>query len=423
MNTNLLCEYLANGNLDSKFSEIYDDIEGAKTRYIDCVKSHETQYGHKDDLSLFSTPGRTEICGNHTDHQHGCVVAASISLDIVAAVCKNNDNVIRVLSKGYAIDEIDLSNLEKVDCEKNKSISLIRGIAYKMKELGCEVCGFDAYTTSDVLAGSGLSSSAAFEVMIATIINSMFNNDKLSMVELAKISQFAEREYFGKPSGLMDQTACAYGGCVFIDFEDNHEPKIENITFDLASHGYKLVIVNTGANHADLTDDYASVPRDMKLVANWFGAKVLREVNQNKFYSNIAKLRKDVGDKAVLRAAHFFNENMRVLKSADTLRNDDINGFLKYENESGKSSFEFLQNVYSDKNPNEQSVSLALCLTEQILGSACVCRVHGGGFAGTIQAYVKAEKLDSYVHFMEDTLFKGCCYVLNIRPYGSIQVI
>ncbi len=221
----------------------------------------------------------------------------------------------------------------------------------------------------------------------------------------------------------MDQTACAYGGCVFIDFENNNEPKIENIPFDLASHGYKLVIVNTGANHADLTDDYASVPRDMKLVANWFGAKVLREVSQNEFYSNIAKLRKDMGDKAVLRASHFFSENMRVLKSAETLRNNNINDFLKYESESGKSSFEFLQNVYSDRNPNEQSVSLALCLTEHILGSDCVCRVHGGGFAGTIQAYVKDEMLDNYVSFMEDTLFKGCCYILDIRPNGSIKII
>lgn len=423
MNTSSLCEYLQTGKLDSKFAQLYSNIEDAKARYLDCINSHEAQYGPKENISLFSTPGRTEICGNHTDHQHGRVLAASISLDIVAVVSKNEDNVIRILSKGYEIDEVDLTSLEKVESEKNKSASLIRGIAFKMKELGCEICGFDAYTTSDVLSGSGLSSSAAFEVMVATIINSLFHADKLSKVELAKISQFAEREYFGKPSGLMDQTACAYGGCVFIDFEDNSNPLIENISFDLAKHGYKLVIVNTGANHADLTDDYASVPRDMKLIANWFNADVLREVCVNDFYAKIKELRQNFGDKAVLRAAHFFAENERVVKSANALKSDNINEFLKYENESGKSSFEFLQNVYSDKNPNEQSVSLALCLTEQILGSDCFCRVHGGGFAGTIQVYVKSDQLKSYVSFMENILFQGCCYVLDIRPYGSIQLI
>lgn len=423
MKSNLLCEYLKNGNLDDKFSEIYDDIELGKKRYINCIKLHKAQYGEKEELYLFSTPGRTEICGNHTDHQNGKVLAASINLDIAAVVSKNNDNVIRILSKGYDMDEIDLSNLSKVDSEINQSASIIRGIAFKMKELGCEICGFDAYTTSDVLGGSGLSSSAAFEVMVANIINNLFNDDKLSKVELAKISQFAEREYFGKPSGLMDQTACAYGGCVYIDFENNEQPKIENISFDLVKHGYKLVIVNVGANHADLTDDYASVPKDMKLIANWFKKDVLRKVTKDEFYKNIVTLRKEYGDKAVLRAAHFFNENERVDKSANALKKDNINEFLKYESLSGKSSFEFLQNVYSDKFPNEQSVSLALCVTEDILGDDSVCRVHGGGFAGTIQAYVKEEKLKEYVNFMESVLFKGCCYVLNIRPHGSIRLV
>ncbi|MEG0691707.1 MAG: galactokinase family protein [Oscillospiraceae bacterium] len=335
MNTNLLLESLETGNINSQLEKIYDDVDLAKTRYIDCIKLHKNKYGYKDELALFSTPGRTEICGNHTDHQHGRVLAASINLDIIATVSKNDDNIIRVLSKGYTIDEIDLSSLDMVDAEKNKSASLIRGIAFKMQELGYKVCGFDAYTISDVLAGSGLSSSAAFEVLIATIINSMFNNDTLSMVELAKISQFAEREYFGKPSGLMDQTACAYGGCVFIDFENNSEPQIKTIHFDLAAHGYKLVIVNTGGNHVDLTDDYASVPRDMKLVANWFGATVLREVEPDRFYSNLGALRKEIGDKAVLRAAHFFGENNRVEKCSNTLENNDIDGFLKCEKESG----------------------------------------------------------------------------------------
>lgn len=423
MNYNELCDYLQSGGIDTKLQEIYDDVNLGKNRLIECINSHRTQYGKDNlDVSLFSTPGRTEICGNHTDHQHGRVLAASVSLDIIAAVTKNNDNIIRVLSKGYTIDEVDLSDLSPHESEKNKSASLIRGVAFKMRELGCEVCGFDAYTISDVLSGSGLSSSAAFEVMVSAIINNLFNNSKLSPVELAKISQFAEREYFGKPSGLMDQTACAYGGCVYIDFEDNNNPQVENIAFDLAHHGYKLVIVNTGANHADLTDDYASVPSDMRLIANHFNKSVLREVAKADFYSSIPQLRENFGDKAVLRSAHFFNENERVLRTANALKSDNIKEFLLCEAQSGRSSFEFLQNVYSDSNPNEQSVSLALCLTEQYLGEDCTCRVHGGGFAGTIQAYVKADLLDGYVDYMEKALFKGCCYTLNIRPYGCIKL-
>ena len=423
MNTTTLINYLEHDSFNDQLEKLYDNIKDAKDRYLDCIKFHEQTYGLKDDLALFSTPGRTEICGNHTDHQHGRVLAASINLDIIAAVSPNQDNIIRVLSKGHTIDEINLSNLTMVDSEKNKSASLIRGIAFKMRDLGLTVSGFDAYTTSDVLGGSGLSSSAAFEVLIATIINSMFNQDKLPMVEIAKISQFAEREYFGKPSGLMDQTACAYGGCVFIDFKHNNAPKITSINFDLALHGYKLVIVNTGGNHADLTDDYASVPHDMKVVANHLGAEVLREVEHSTFLEQIPNLRTLFGDKAILRTAHFFNENNRVVTCAEALKSNDITAFFNCEKESGKSSFEFLQNVYSNKNPNEQSVSIALCLTEQILGSDCVCRVHGGGFAGTIQAYVKIEELDNYVSFMERTLFEGCCYVLNIRPFGSIRLL
>lgn len=423
MNQKALCAKINDGELDRVFSKLYSDIPRARSRYNEILSMHENTYGERGELLLFSTPGRTEISGNHTDHQQGRVLAGSVDLDIIAAVSKNNDNMVRILSKGHRLDEIDISSLQKRDNEKNHAASLIRGIAAKMSEQGCVISGFDAYTISDVLTGSGLSSSAAFEVLVATIMNNLFNDDKLPPIELAKISQYAEREYFGKPSGLMDQSACASGGCVEIDFKDPSAPILSQIDFDLSSHGYSLVIVNTGANHSDLTDDYASVPRDMNAVAKLLGGSVLREVNEATFMNEISNIRKKVGDKAVLRALHFFAENERVPLAASALRKRDIDSFFEQITASGNSSFKFLQNVYSDSNPNEQSVSLALCVSEKALaGSKGVCRVHGGGFAGTIQAFVPKERLESYVEALENALGKGCCYVLTIRAQGSVRV-
>lgn len=423
MNQRTLCENINKGELDYVLSGLYSDIERAHLRYNEILSTHEATYGERGEMFLFSTPGRTEISGNHTDHQHGRVLAGSVDLDIIAAVSKNDEGIIRILSKGHKLDEVDISVLEKQESEKNHAASLIRGIASKMTELGCKVCGFDAYTISDVLTGSGLSSSAAFEVLVATIINNLFNDNKLPPIELAKISQYAEREYFGKPSGLMDQSACASGGCVEIDFKDPKAPVLSQIEFDLSAHGYSLVIVNTGANHADLTDDYASVPKDMNAVAKQLGKSVLREVCENDFLKEIPNIRKVLGDKAVLRALHFFAENERVPLAANALRSGNIDEFFTQIKASGNSSFKFLQNVYSDANPNEQSVSLALCISEKALaGSKGVCRVHGGGFAGTIQAFVPRERLEGYVESLEAVLGKGCCYILTIRAQGGVRV-
>lgn len=422
MNQRTLSEKIQNGGFDESFNLIYPCVSTAKERYCGLLKMHEERFGIKDDISLFSTPGRTEISGNHTDHQHGRVLAGSINLDVIAAVSQNDDNIIRIKSVGHDEAVVDLSDLSVHENEKGSSPSLIRGVAFKLKDMGMKLGGFDAYTTSDVLAGSGLSSSAAFEVLVAEILNSLFNDEKLSAVELAKISQFAEREYFGKPSGLMDQTACAVGGCVEIDFEDNANPVISAIGFDLASYGYKLIITNAGASHADLIDDYASVPRDMLSVAAFFKKSVLREVDKNEFFKSIKKLRTAVGDKAVLRAIHFFEENDRLCFVANALRDGDIEKFFSLVKMSGKSSYERLQNVYSDSAPNEQSLSIALALSEQILGDRGAYRVHGGGFAGTIQAFVPDDLTDIYVETIENVFEKGACHILNIRSKGAIRI-
>lgn len=422
MNQNELRKEINGGRLERQFYVLYGDEKKGYDRYDEVLALHEKWYGEREGMALFSVPGRTEIGGNHTDHQQGRVLAGAVDLDIIAAVSPNDKNIIRVHSKGYNENLIDLTDLSPKAAETNHSASLVRGVAFRMRELGCKVSGFDAATISNVLVGSGLSSSAAFEVMIATIINLMFNDGKLSAVELAKVAQYAEREYFGKPSGLMDQTACSVGGCVEIDFENPTEPKINEIEFDLEANGYKLVIVNTGASHSDLTDDYGSVPTDMKKVAAFFNEGVLRSVDENKFYKDLLKVRAEVGDKALLRAIHFFDENNRVPFMAKALKENDITSFFKYVKASGKSSFERLQNIYSDKNPNEQSIALALALSERILGEDGVCRVHGGGFAGTIQAYVKEDKLSSYTAEMEKIFGEGSCHALNIRSVGGEQV-
>lgn len=423
MDAEQLLQSIQNGELDEQFLLLYGTPEGQRERYCDCVRQHRAIYGDKSEVMLFSTPGRTEIGGNHTDHQRGRVLAGAISLDVIAAVSINDQNVIRVLSKGYPADMIDLCDLRPKEREKNRSAALIRGVAAQMRKMGCPIGGFDAYTTSNVLAGSGLSSSAAFEVLIATIFNSLFCEDELSPVQLAMISQYAENEYFGKPSGLLDQTACAAGDCIEIDFQDPQNPIGNRIDFDLGAFGYRLVIVSCGGNHAYLTDDYASVPADMRTVAKYFGKEVLRELNVEEFYDQLFAVRKICGDRACLRAAHFFDENERVPKMREAIVERDIDRFFTLVDESGRSSYELLQNIYSDKNPREQGLAIALCLAKRILGGTGACRVHGGGFAGTIQAYVKTDLLDDFVAQMEKVFGEGSCYILHIRKPGCTKIL
>lgn len=423
MKTNEIMQYINQGHLDQKFLAIYDDVATARLRYTNCIEQFSANFGADREVKLFSAPGRTEVGGNHTDHQHGRVLAGAVSLDVIAAVSLNNDNVVRLLSQGHEICVVNLDNLFPVEAEMSLSNSLIRGISAKISELGYTIGGFDAYTTSNVLGGSGLSSSAAFEVLVAQIINVLYCNKALEAVQLAKISQYAENVYFGKPCGLMDQTACAVGGFITIDFADPSSPIVKPIKFTLNEHGYKLVIVNTGANHADLTDDYASIPADMKQVAKYFKKEFLRDVEPAQVFKNLAELRKSVNDRAILRAIHFFDDNDRVPKQSDALMNKDLATFFTLINESGQSSYDYLQNVFSTNDPLEQSVSLTLCLTKRYIGNVGACRVHGGGFAGTIQVFMRDDMVNDYIKLMETALFKGCCYVLNIRNEGSIELL
>lgn len=423
MDCKMLKNALQSGEYDGVFKTLYPNTyNNAADRYTDAVNEFEKLFGDSDGVRLFSAPGRTEVGGNHTDHQHGCVMAASVDLDVIAVARLNNDNVIRIKSKGFDMDEIDLSVLTPVDSETEHAASLIRGVAARFSELGCKIGGFDAYTTSNVLKGSGLSSSAAFEVLVCTMLSSLYNDDKMDSVEKAIVSQYAENVFFGKPCGLMDQMACSVGGFVAIDFNNTAKPVIEKIDFDFGSVGHSLCIVDTGGCHADLTDDYAGIPTEMKAVASFFGKDVLRDVDEAQFYEKIAELRKNVSDRCILRAVHFFDDNRRAQQMCDALKNGDFEQFKAIVSDSGISSMTLLQNVFSSSNPDEQGLSLALALTSKIIGKNGAWRVHGGGFAGTIQAYVPNELLDNYKSQIESIFGAGSCYVLNIRPVGGIEV-
>ncbi|WMJ22604.1 galactokinase family protein [Paludicola sp. MB14-C6] len=424
MNIEQLKDSIVSGAYNSVLQNIYsDNINTVKARYLSCIEGYQQQFQKGDNISVFSAPGRTEVGGNHTDHQHGRVIAGAVDLDIIAVVNKTNANVIRVFSEGFGLTEVVLDNFNVVENEKETSAALIRGIVSRLKERGYPVSGFDAYTMSDVLCGSGLSSSAAFEVLIGTVLNDLYCNSELKAIEIAQIAQYAENVYFGKPSGLMDQTASAVGGFVSIDFACIKKPIINPITFDLKKHGYQLVIVNTGANHSDLTDDYASIPHEMKDIASCFDKEHLNEVETTVFYQNIPKLRGQVSDRAILRAIHFFEDTNRVTRQADALIHQDIDTFLKEVNASGQSSYDYLQNVYSPHNPTEQSIALALCLTKQFLKGQGACRVHGGGFAGTIQVYLPISVTDDYIKHMKLVFGENCCYRINIRKQGGVKVI
>ena len=406
-------------------SSVYSSPEAQKERIIDAIDAFEELFGEDREVYLLSVPGRSEILGNHTDHNRGKVLAGAIDKDIIAVVSKNGTDKVNLKSEGYEKDCVDLSLVkDKNAYPKYSSSSLVLGIAAGFMNSGYTACGFDGYATSDVLRGSGISSSAAFEVMIGNIFNHLFNDGKVPNTEIAKISQYAENEYFGKPCGLMDQMACAVGGFVYMDFVDSKSPEIEPIEFSLADAGYALCIVNTGGNHADLNEDYASVPMEMKRVAAILGKEVLREVTEAEVVAKMADLRAVAGDRALLRAVHFIRENKRVESAKAALINKDINSFFENVTASGKSSFEFLQNVYTTKNVKEQGLSLALLLTEGFFleGNEGATRVHGGGFAGTIQAYVKKESADAYTSLMETVFGKGSVMRLNVRPLGACRL-
>ena len=368
----------------------------------------------------YSAPGRTEIGGNHTDHQRGRVLAAAVNLDTVAAVRLNGTDTIRILSKGYPLCEVNLSELVPVPAEINSTPALVRGVAARFTELGCKVGGFDAYCESTVLPGSGLSSSAAFEVLIGTIINGLFFENKATAPEVAQIGQYAENVFFGKPCGLMDQTASAVGNLVTIDFFELGNPVIKPVDFDFASCGHALCIIDTGADHADLTDEYAAVPGEMKAVAAFFGKEVLTQMDEAAFYAAIPAVRKSCGDRAVMRAVHFYQENARVSQQVAALEKGDFETFLNLVKQSGHSSYMYLQNVIPAGYKEHQDVAVSLALCEHYLCGRGAYRVHGGGFAGTVQAFVPMDLLDSFCAGIDAALGEGACHVLSIRPQGGV---
>ena len=426
MNTKTLLAGIEGGNFDTVLTALYgaDQLDMQRTRYAKAVNEFVACYGEAEDVNVFTVAGRSEISGNHTDHNHGCVIAASINLDIIAVAAKNGENTIRIKSEGFPEDVIDITDETIDEAKFFTSGAIISGVCKGFKNNGFAIGGYNAYTTSSVLKGSGLSSSAAFEDMVGNILNYFFNDGKIDNAEIAKISQFAENKYFGKPCGLMDQVACAVGGFVAIDFADPTKPIIEKMDFDLTSHGYSLCIVSTGGNHADLNDDYASVPAEMKAAASHFGKPVLREVALEDLIAEIPALREKHGDRAILRAFHFINENKRVKAQTEALRAGDLEAFFDGVLASGNSSFEYLQNVYTTKNVSEQGLSLALALAQYYLAErGGAWRVHGGGFAGTTQAYVRNEDVEGYRALMDGAFGEGACIVLRVRGIGAGKVI
>ncbi len=426
MNANQMKAHIANGGIDSVLTHIYGEgaVAMQKARYATAIDEFAAIYGAERDITLYSVAGRSELSGNHTDHNHGCVVAASIDLDIIAVAAQREDSVIRIKSEGFPEDVVDFASYNTPQEDKfGKSCSIIAGMVSGFKKDGYAVGGFDAYTTSNVLKGSGLSSSAAFEDMVGNILSHMYNDGKVDNVEIAKLAQYAENVFFGKPCGLMDQVACAVGGIVAIDFENPKAPVINKVDFDISAAGYNLCIVNTGGNHADLTDDYASVPAEMKSVAVALGKSVLREVDEGDVIASIPALRAAVGDRAIMRALHFFEENKRVEKQRAALDGGNLDAFFAEVLASGKSSYCYLQNVYTTKNVFEQGLSLALCLAEKYLcDKSGAWRVHGGGFAGTIQAYVPMSEVEGFRALMDGVFGEGKCIVLRIRPEGAVRI-
>lgn len=395
--------------------------------YIALAEKFKTLYG-TDDVELFSSPGRTEVGGNHTDHQQGRVLAGAVNMDNIAVAATNNTDLIRISSEGYPEFTVDLNELTIDESMFSTSTALVKGICFRLKELGYQIGGFDACILGGVPEGSGLSSSASFEVLIGAILSHLFNDGKLDAVENAKIGQWSENNFFGKPCGLMDQTACSVGGFITIDFEDNANPIVKALDFDFAKTGYSLVITNTGGSHANLDSEYALLPQEMKALAKELGQEVLRPLSVNDVIKNIPTLREKVGDRAILRAIHFMGDNNRVVDQVEALEGGKFNNFLNMVTASGKSSYMYLQNIYAQTPENfeskmaEQGVALGLALSEQVLSGKGAWRVHGGGFAGTIQAFVPSNLLEEYIATLEHVFGEGKCHKLFIRNKGSVKL-
>ncbi len=410
--------------LAAAIAGLYGSAAGRQIpRYQALLQGLEEHFGPYERAAVFSAPGRSEIGGNHTDHQHGRVLAGSINLDVIAAVAPNGEDVIRIQSEGFPLDVMELGDLEMRPEERNTSRAILRGAAAWFARQGCRLEGFNAYITSSVFKGSGLSSSAAYEVLLGSIFNSLFFEDRCDSVQLAQIGQYAENVYFGKPSGLLDQMGASVGGMVTIDFADNDHPVVEKVDFDFAAAGHALCIIDSGADHADLTDEYAAVPAELGAVCAHFGKKVLREVAEEDFYAALPLLRQKAGDRAVLRAVHIYDENRRVAGQVEALRRNDFGAFLDLVRASGLSSWRYLQNVVPAGYKAHQEVAVALSLAERLLGGRGACRVHGGGFAGTIQAFVPLDMLEGFKAEMERVLGAGMCHVLTIRPVGGVRLV
>ncbi|HNX15156.1 MAG TPA: galactokinase family protein [Oscillospiraceae bacterium] len=411
-----MIELINAGGLDDSLVFLYGSAQ--RERYCELLEEFIRQYGDRE-ITLISAPGRVEIGGNHTDHQHGCVLAAAIQLDIIAVVSLRDDRNVHMKSKGFPEDCLTLEDLTPKDREKGTSAGLIRGVAAGINNLGGKIGGFDACTTSDVLKGSGISSSAAFEVLVAAIFNNLYNDGIISHTDEAKIGQYAENVYFGKPSGLMDQMASATGGFVGIDFKDPKNPVISPVEFDFKKTGYALCIVDTGGSHADLTSEYAAIKNEMCAVAGFFGKSVLREVDEAKFIADIPAIRNKCGDRAVLRALHFFADTRRAEQEKNTLQKGKFEEFLRLVNESGRSSFMYNQNAYAVSDPAFQGISVGLALTERFLNGIGACRLQGGGFGGTVQVFLPTEMLAGYQNEIEKVFGEGSCKPMRIRADGS----
>ncbi len=414
------------GEMDEKLRTVYvldSEVEKQKPRYISLLEEFIKLFGDDRDVIITSAPGRTEVCGNHTDHNNGKVMAASINLDAIAVCAKSSDNRIRVKSQGHAMNEVNITKLLPDEAEFGHSTAMVRGVVAKIKNLGFEIGGFDAVTTSDVMGGSGLSSSAAFEVLLGTTVSYLFNDGKISAVDIAKVAQYSENVFFGKPCGLLDQMASSVGTFVSIDFESTEKPVIKKVDYDFSTSGHSLCIVDTGGNHSDLTDDYAAVRAEMESVAAAMGKNVLREISFEDFKKALPEIKDKVNDRAIIRAFHFYNENIRVEKAVSALESGDFDAFKQIIIDSGHSSYMYNQNVFAPSNPTEQKLSVALCMSEDILKGKGAWRVHGGGFAGTIQAFVPNDILDEYKTAMESVFGEGNCHVLIIRPVGGTRVM
>ena len=426
INSKLLQSRIENKEFDAELKEIYGTEESVlssqRARYRKAIAKFEELFG-EGDVEIYSAPGRTEICGNHTDHQHGVVLAASINLDAIAVVGAGNGDNVDFVSEGYAPICFDVNQLDNTEDTKGTTTALIKGVIKGMQDRGYKTGSFKAYVTSDVLSGSGLSSSAALESIIGTILSGLYNDMTVSPVDIAIIGQYAENVYFGKPSGLMDQIACSVGDFVHIDFADPGKPIVTKINYDITSEGYRLCIVDTKGSHANLTDDYAAITTEMKQVSNFFGKEYLSEITMDEFIAAMPELYGKVGDRCVLRAFHYLTEVERVGSASSALKDRRFADFLEIIRESGNSSYKYLQNVYSNKYEQTQPVPTTLMLSEHYLKDNGVCRVHGGGFAGTIQAFVKEEAVAGYKEFIEKILGEGTCHVLSIRKQGGVKVL